>query len=34
VIWWVVIVLGLLSALINLPIKEVPVARQAAAAAA
>jgi MFS family permease len=34
VIWWLFILLGILSALINLPIKEVPVARQAAAAAA
>ncbi|MGD9924862.1 MAG: MFS transporter [Pseudorhodoplanes sp.] len=33
VIWWLFILLGILSALINLPIKEVPVARQAAAAA-
>jgi MFS family permease len=34
VIWWFSILLGILSALINLPIKEAPVARQAAAAAA
>lgn len=34
VLWWLFIVLGILSALVNLPIKEVPVARQAAAAAA
>jgi MFS family permease len=33
-IWWLFILLGILSALINLPIKEVPVERQAAAAAA
>lgn len=33
VLWWLFIVLGILSALINLPIKEQPVARQAAAAA-
>ena len=33
-IWWMFILLGLLSALINLPIKEAPVAREAAAATA
>ena len=33
-IWWLFILLGLLSALINLPIKEQPVAREAAAATA
>ncbi len=33
-IWWVFIALGVLSALINLPIKEQPVARPATAAAA
>lgn len=31
-IWWFAILLGILSAVINLPIKEQPVARQAAAA--
>jgi MFS family permease len=33
VIWWLSILLGLLSAVINLPIKEIPVVRPAAAAA-
>jgi MFS family permease len=33
VLWWLFIVLGILSALINLPIKEQPVARPAVAAA-
>jgi MFS family permease len=33
-IWWLFILLGIFSALINLPIKEQPVARQTAAAAA
>jgi MFS family permease len=33
VLWWLFIVLGILSALINLPIKEQPVVRPAAAAA-
>lgn len=33
VIWWLAILLGVLSALINLPIVEKPVARQAAATA-
>ncbi len=33
VIWWLSILLGLLSAVINLPIKEVPVVRPAVAAA-
>ena len=33
-IWWLAILLGILAGLINLPIKEQPVARQAAAAAA
>lgn len=32
-IWWISILLGVLSALINLPIKEKPVVRRAAAAA-
>ncbi len=34
VIWWLFIALGILSALINLPIKEQPVVRHAEAAAA
>lgn len=34
VIWWFAVLLGILSALINLPIKEAPVARPAAVAAA
>jgi predicted MFS family arabinose efflux permease len=34
IIWWFAILLGVLSAVINLPIVEKPVARQAAAAAA
>jgi predicted MFS family arabinose efflux permease len=33
-IWWFAILLGILSAAINLPIKEAPVVRPAAAAAA
>jgi hypothetical protein len=33
VIWWLSILLGLLSAVINLPIKETPVVRPAVAAA-
>jgi MFS family permease len=33
VIWWLSILLGLLSAVINLPIKEIPVVRPATAAA-
>ena len=33
VIWWFAILLGVLSAVINLPIVEKPVARQAAATA-
>jgi len=33
VIWWFAILLGVLSAVINLPIVEKPVARPAAAAA-
>jgi predicted MFS family arabinose efflux permease len=33
VIWWLFILLGLFSALVNLPIKEVPVQRPAAVAA-
>jgi hypothetical protein len=32
-IWWLFILLGLLSAIINLPIKEQPVARPEPAAA-
>jgi predicted MFS family arabinose efflux permease len=32
-IWWISILLGLLSAAINLPIKETPVVRPAAATA-
>jgi len=32
-IWWLAILLGVLAALVNLPIKETPVARVAAAAA-
>ena len=32
-IWWLAILLGILAGLINLPIKEQPVARMAAAAA-
>ncbi len=34
IIWWLAILLGILSAVINLPIAEKPVARPAAAAAA
>jgi predicted MFS family arabinose efflux permease len=33
VIWWMAIALGVISALVNLPIVEKPVARMAAAAA-
>jgi predicted MFS family arabinose efflux permease len=33
VIWWLFMALGILSALVNLPIKEQPVARPVAAAA-
>jgi predicted MFS family arabinose efflux permease len=33
VVWWIAIVLGVLSALINLPIVEKPVARPALAPA-
>jgi predicted MFS family arabinose efflux permease len=32
-VWWLSVLLGILSALINLPIREVPVARPAPAAA-